>query len=72
MYIAKALKQGFICPSSSPASASFFFVSRKYSGLCRIDYRGLNAITKKYKYPLPIVPSTLDLWNVYKLVLIQE
>ncbi|KAK3520899.1 hypothetical protein QTP86_002457 [Hemibagrus guttatus] len=63
----------------------FFFVEKKYGGLrpC-INYRGLNAITVRYPYPLPLVPAALeqlraarvftklDLWSAYNLVCIQE
>lgn len=73
-YIAETLKLDFIHPPSSLASSSFFFVAKKDGGLCRcIDYWGLNAVTVKYKYPLPIAPSEqlhgatvftkLDLWG---------
>ena len=45
----------------SPAGAGFFFVGKKYGGLrpC-IDYRGLNAITVKNHYPLPLVNSAFE------------
>lgn len=61
-YIKEALNQGYIRPSSSPAASSFFFVAKKGGGLrpC-IDYRALNKITIKYRYPLPLVPSSLEL-----------
>ncbi|KAK3549339.1 hypothetical protein QTP70_034564, partial [Hemibagrus guttatus] len=38
----------------------FFFVEKKDGGLhpC-IDYRGLDAFTVRYPYPLPLVPATL-------------
>ncbi len=60
-YIEEELTKGFIRPSTSPASAGFFFVKKKYGGLqpC-IDYRGLNDITVKFRYPLPLVPSALE------------
>lgn len=64
-YIDEALQQGYIRPSISLASAGFFFVEKKGSGLqpC-IDYPGLNEITVKYPYPLPLVPSALEqLWE---------
>ncbi len=32
-YIQEALRQGFICPSTSPATSSFFFVNKKDGGL---------------------------------------
>ncbi|KAK3530869.1 hypothetical protein QTP70_003633 [Hemibagrus guttatus] len=67
------------------AAAGFFFVGKKDGGLCPcIDYRGLNAITVCYPYPLPLVPAALkqlrgarfftklDLCSAYNLVRIQE
>ncbi|KAK3575029.1 hypothetical protein QTP86_019792, partial [Hemibagrus guttatus] len=49
-YINEALSQGYICPSTSPAASSFFFVAKKDGGLqpC-IDYRALNKITVKFR-----------------------
>ncbi|KAL0164219.1 hypothetical protein M9458_039972, partial [Cirrhinus mrigala] len=60
-YIQEELAKGFITSSTSPASAGFFFVKKKDGGLrpC-IDYRGLNEVTIKYRYPLPLVPSALE------------
>ena len=83
-YIQEALQQGLIRPSRSPAAASFFFVGKKDGSLrpC-IDYRGLNKITIKNKYPLPLMNTTferlqgaqyftkLDLRNAYHLVRIR-
>ncbi|KAK3517667.1 hypothetical protein QTP70_015162 [Hemibagrus guttatus] len=84
-YIETALAAGHIRPSTSPAAAGFFFVGKSDRGLrpC-IDYRGLNAITIRYPYPLPLVPaaleqlrgarvfSKLDLRSAYNLVRIRE
>ncbi|KAI2645046.1 Transposon Tf2-9 polyprotein [Labeo rohita] len=60
-YIKEELAKGFIRPSTSPASAGFFFVKKKDRGLrpC-IDYRALNEVTVKYRYPLPLVPPALE------------
>uniref|UniRef100_A0A3Q2EG98 Gypsy retrotransposon integrase-like protein 1 n=1 Tax=Cyprinodon variegatus TaxID=28743 RepID=A0A3Q2EG98_CYPVA len=60
-YIKESLAAGLIRPSSSPLGAGFFFVSKKDGSLrpC-IDYRGLNAITVKNKYPLPLLSSALE------------
>ncbi|KAK3574642.1 hypothetical protein QTP86_011554 [Hemibagrus guttatus] len=60
-YIETTLAAGHIRPSTSPAAARFFFVGKKDGGLhpC-IDYRGLNAITVPYLYPLPLVPAALE------------
>ncbi|KAK3518632.1 hypothetical protein QTP70_006074 [Hemibagrus guttatus] len=84
-YIAAALAAGHIRPSTSPAAAGFFFIGKKDGGLrpC-IDYRGLNAITVRYPYPLPLVPAALeqlrgarffmklDLRSAYNLVRIRK
>ncbi|KAK3531899.1 hypothetical protein QTP70_034403, partial [Hemibagrus guttatus] len=84
-YIAEALAQGYIRPSTSPAASSFFFLAKKDGGLrpC-IDYRALNKITVKFRYPLPLVPaalerlrgatvfSKLDLRSAYNLIRIRE
>ncbi|KAK3515960.1 hypothetical protein QTP86_004678 [Hemibagrus guttatus] len=84
-YIKEALAVGHIRPSTSPAAAGFFIVGKKYGGLCPcINYRGLNAITVRYPYPLPLVPAALeqlrgarfftklDLRSAYNLVRIRE
>uniref|UniRef100_A0A8C4DQ98 ribonuclease H n=1 Tax=Dicentrarchus labrax TaxID=13489 RepID=A0A8C4DQ98_DICLA len=84
-YIQDSLAAGIIRPSSSPAGAGFFFVDKKDKSLrpC-IDYRGLNDITVKNRYPLPLLStafellqgatvfSKLDLRNAYHLVGIRE
>ena len=84
-YISSSLKAGIIRPSSSPAGAGFFFVDKKDKTLrpC-IDYRGLNNITIRNRYPLPLISSAfellqdakiftkLDLRNAYHLVRIRE
>ncbi|KAF7216968.1 roquin-2-like, partial [Nothobranchius furzeri] len=60
-YVAEALAQGFIRPSTSPGAASFFFVKKEDGGLrpC-IDYRGLNRITIWDRHPRPLVSTALD------------
>ncbi|KAI7804820.1 hypothetical protein IRJ41_020769 [Triplophysa rosa] len=84
-YIQEALKNNFIRPSTSPASAGFFFVIKKEGSLrpC-IDYRGLNTITVKNRYPIPLMSSAfqllqkarvfskLDLRSAYNLVRVNE
>ena len=84
-YIQGSLAAGIIRPSSSPAGAGFFFVSKKDKSLrLRIDYRGLNDITVKNRYPLTLLSTAfellqgatvftkLDLRNAYHLVRIRE
>ncbi len=55
------MKPGYIISSTSPAASSFFFMAKKDGGLrpC-IDYRKLNEITVKFRYPLPLVPAALE------------
>ncbi len=55
------LSKGFIRPSVSPFGAPILFVKKK-DGSRRmvIDYRGLNRITVKNKYPLPRIDELLD------------
>ena len=54
------LDKGFIRVSSSPASAPVLFVKKPGGGLrfC-CDYRGLNQLTLKDRYPLPLISETL-------------
>ncbi len=63
-YINDSLNSGFIRPSTSPAGAGFFFVGKKDGGLrpC-IDYRGLNRITVKNRYPLPLMTTAFELFQ---------
>jgi hypothetical protein len=45
------LDKGYICPSSSPWGCPALFVKKKDQSLRRVDYRPLNAVTIKNKYP---------------------
>lgn len=60
--IASLLKQGFIEESSSPWGFPVLFV-KKPGGKWRmcIDFRALNAVTKKNGYPLPRIQECIDL-----------
>jgi len=84
-YLDENLAQGYIQPSKSPCGAPIFFVKKK-SGELRpiIDYRGLNKVTVKNRYPLPLIPelinrfskakifTKIDLRGAYNLVRIRE
>ncbi|EFZ04205.2 Pol [Metarhizium robertsii ARSEF 23] len=58
--LTELLDKGFIRASSSAASAPVLFVRKPGGGLrfC-VDYRALNAITRKDRYPLPLINETL-------------
>jgi hypothetical protein len=55
------LAKGYIRPSVSPYASPVFFVKKK-EGTQRavFDYRALNALTVKNKYPLPRIDDLLD------------
>ena len=55
------LSKGFIRPSVSPWGAPVLFVKKK-DGTMRmcIDYRQLNKVTVKNKYPLPRIDDLFD------------
>ena len=55
------LDKGFIRPSISPSGAPVLFVRKKDGSLrMYIDYRQLNKVTIKNKYPIPRI---VDLFN---------
>jgi hypothetical protein len=55
------LDKGYIRPSSSPWGSPAFFVKKKDGSvrMC-VDYRPLNAVTIKNKYPLPHIDVLFD------------
>lgn len=55
------LDAGFIRPSKTPFGAPVLF-QRKHDGSLRmcIDYRALNKVTIKNKYPIPLVANLFD------------
>ena len=59
-YITENFNKGFIDSSKAPFASPVLFVRKKNGDLrfC-VDYRRLNAITKKDKYPLPLIEETL-------------
>lgn len=67
-YIDENLAKNFIRHSKSPAGAPILFVKKKDGSLrmC-VDYRGLNKITIKNRYPLPLISGLLDQLNQAKI-----
>jgi hypothetical protein len=59
--IKELLEKGFIRPSSSPWRAPVIFVEKKdgTQRMC-VDYRLLNEVTIKNKYPLPHIDDLFD------------
>ena len=55
------LDKGFIRVSNSPAAAPVLFAKKPGGGLrfC-VDYRALNQLTRKDRYPLPLINETLE------------
>ena len=60
-YVRDYLANGFIRHSKSAAAAPVMFVMRP-DGKLRfvVDYRSLNRVTIKNRYPLPLIPEMLD------------
>jgi len=60
-FIDENINTGFIRPASSSHAAPVLFVKKKDGSLrlC-VDFRGLNKITKKDRYPLPLISDLLD------------
>jgi hypothetical protein len=67
-YLDIAQEKGWIRPSKSPVGASILFVL-KADGTMRlcVDYRGLNKVTIKNRYPIPLVGEMLDRLSKAKL-----
>jgi hypothetical protein len=61
-YIKENLEKGFIRPNTSPASSPVLFVKKPGGGLrfC-VEYRALNDLTIKIRYPIPRIRETLSL-----------
>ena len=61
LQLQELLEKGFIRPSVSPWGAPVLFVKKK-DGTLRlcIDYRQLNKLTVKNKYPLPRIDDLFD------------
>ncbi len=59
-YLVENLDKGFIKPSQAPFTALVLFVKKPDRSLhFYIDYKKLNLLTKKDRYPLPLIDKTL-------------
>ncbi|MBW0566617.1 hypothetical protein O181_106332, partial [Austropuccinia psidii MF-1] len=63
-YISENVEKCFIWPSSSSTGAPVLFVKKEDGGLrlC-FDYRKLNAVTRKNKYPVPPMDQLFNVFN---------
>ena len=68
-YLDENLSKGFIRVSCSESAAPVLFVKNPRGGLCFcIDYRGLNAVTVKNWYSLPLISETLNCLSRAKII----
>lgn len=60
-YIIENLDKGFITPSTAPFASPVIMAKKPGGGLrlC-VDYRKLNALTTKDRYPLPLIDESLE------------
>ena len=60
-FLEENLRTGQIRPSKSPMAAPVFFIKKKDGSLRLVqDYRALNTITVKNKYPLPLISELVS------------
>ena len=60
-FLKENLETGRIQPSKSPMLSPVFFIKKKDSSLRLVqDYRALNAVTIKNKYPLPLISELIN------------
>ncbi|MBW0535025.1 hypothetical protein O181_074740 [Austropuccinia psidii MF-1] len=63
-YISENVEKGFIRPSSSSTGAPVLFAKKEDCGLCLfVDYHKLNSVTRKNKYPFPLMNQLLNVFN---------
>ena len=59
-YLNEHLKKGFIVPSQAPFASPILFAEKPNGGLrFYVDYRRLNQITKRNRYPIPLIDEVL-------------
>jgi hypothetical protein len=60
-FLKEQLETGRIQPSKSPMASPFFFIKKKDGTLRPVqDYRKLNEMTIKNRYPLPLISELID------------
>ena len=60
-YIETNLANGFIRASKTLVGALILFVRKRNGSFCLcVNYQGLNNLTIKHRYPLPLIGKSLD------------
>jgi hypothetical protein len=55
------LAKGFIKLSKSSAMSPILLAQKPGGGVCiSVDYRGINNVTMKSRYPIPLIKETLN------------
>ena len=55
------LAKGFIRPAKSSTASSILLAQKPGGGVCIcVDYRGINNVTMKSCYSIPLIKETLD------------
>ncbi|MBW0550209.1 hypothetical protein O181_089924 [Austropuccinia psidii MF-1] len=63
-YVSENLEKGFISSRSSSTGAPVLLFKKKDGGLCLcVDYRKLNSVTRKNRYPVPPMNQLLTIFN---------
>jgi hypothetical protein len=61
MFLEENLRTGRIRPSKSPMASPVFFIKKKDGSLRLVqDYRALNELTIKNRYPLPLISELIN------------
>jgi len=72
-FLEENLCTGRICPSKSPMAALVFFIKKKDGSLWLVqDYRVLNSITVKNKYPLPLISELVSQLHCYAVQMFRQ
>jgi hypothetical protein len=59
-YLLENLDKGFIGPSYAPFASPILLAEKHGKTRFCVDFRRLNALTKKDKYPLPLIDELLE------------
>lgn len=59
-YVNENLQKGFITPSTATFASPVLMARRNGKLRFCVDYRRLNSITKKNRYPIPLVDELME------------